>query len=435
MITFHRRLVALSRIVADRREVQAAVAARHRRPVVRQDPREHGDRAQRHARPVGLDERPEHPLVHLGLGHRLAGRRVEALAQLRPPHVHQHHRQGQGRRLRDHAYRPAPAVEAVLPVPAAVQHPARGVLRVGRGDPRPRLPEDPHRREVDASRSGTSSRRSAARAAARSRRTTSPTPPSAAWCRQEGLQVGLLGELHRQHRPQPLVERDHLLRALPGPDLHVHRGRGRERVARRVVRAADDRRGQHRRRAVLPRAQRQPVLPGRAPPLPGHAELALPADRAAGEGDLRAVRAAVQHRPVPQAVGQRAALDPAAGLPRRRPAHEARARTSCPRKRRTAPSGPRRRCRRSREQAQGGAAHAAQLPVDDRSGRPARPSAVAAAPAPADADVGAELAAQGAARHRVHVLPVLDRARRCRQRRRRRTGTCARTTTRGSRRS
>ncbi len=33
----------------------AGVGARHRRPVGRQDPREHGDRAQRHARPVGLD--------------------------------------------------------------------------------------------------------------------------------------------------------------------------------------------------------------------------------------------------------------------------------------------------------------------------------------------------------------------------------------------
>ena len=34
----------------------------------RQDPREHGDRPQHPARPVGLDARPEDPLDHLGVG-------------------------------------------------------------------------------------------------------------------------------------------------------------------------------------------------------------------------------------------------------------------------------------------------------------------------------------------------------------------------------
>ena len=34
----------------------------------RQDPREHGDRPQRHARPVGLDARPEDPLDAPGSG-------------------------------------------------------------------------------------------------------------------------------------------------------------------------------------------------------------------------------------------------------------------------------------------------------------------------------------------------------------------------------
>ena len=47
---------------------------RHRRPLGRQDHREHGDRPQRHARPVGLDARPEDPLDHLGVGQRLARR-------------------------------------------------------------------------------------------------------------------------------------------------------------------------------------------------------------------------------------------------------------------------------------------------------------------------------------------------------------------------
>ena len=53
-------------------DVPAGLARRHRRPVGRQDPREHGDRPQRHARPVGLDARPEDPLDHLGVGQRLA---------------------------------------------------------------------------------------------------------------------------------------------------------------------------------------------------------------------------------------------------------------------------------------------------------------------------------------------------------------------------
>ncbi len=44
----------------------------------------------------------------------------------------------------------------------------------------------------------------------------------------------LIGELHRQHRPQRVGALDHLLRPLPRPDLHVlaRRGRPRGRGAR-----------------------------------------------------------------------------------------------------------------------------------------------------------------------------------------------------------
>ena len=59
--------------------VPARVGRRHRRPRGRQDPREHGDRPQRPARPVGLDARPEDPLDDLGVGQRHPGRAVEAL--------------------------------------------------------------------------------------------------------------------------------------------------------------------------------------------------------------------------------------------------------------------------------------------------------------------------------------------------------------------
>ena len=51
-------------------------------------------------------------------------------------------------------------------------------------------------------------------------------------------------------------------------------------TTRRALRAPADRRGQHRGRPALPRHERQPRLPGRAPPLPGHAEHALRRDRA-----------------------------------------------------------------------------------------------------------------------------------------------------------
>ena len=70
---------------------------------------------------------------------------------------------------------------------------------------------------------------------------------------------------------------------------------------RRALRAPADRRGQHRGRPVLPRHERQPRLPGRAPPLPGHAEHALRRDRAEGARDLRALRPALQHRAAGQA--------------------------------------------------------------------------------------------------------------------------------------
>ena len=79
---------------------------------------------------------------------------------------------------------------------------------------------------------------------------------------------------------------------------------------------------------AVPRDQRQPRLPGRAPPVPGHAEHALRGDRAAREGHLRALRPAVQHRPVRQAARRRAAHDPAPRVPGRQAAARSPARTA-----------------------------------------------------------------------------------------------------------
>ena len=130
--------------------LQARLGARDCRPIGGEDPREHGDRPQRHARPVGLDERSRHQLPDLGLGHRLARLGLAPLPQLRPPHLHEHPRQGQGPRLRDHADRPEPEVASGLPRAAVLQRPADAVLRVGGGGARPRLRRDQERREADA---------------------------------------------------------------------------------------------------------------------------------------------------------------------------------------------------------------------------------------------------------------------------------------------
>ncbi len=153
--------------------LQGRLARRHDGDVAGQDPREHGDRPQRPARPVGLDERPPDPLVDLGLGHGIDRRGVEALPQLHPPHLHEHPRQGQGPRLRDHADRPASEVAPGLPAAADLQRAADAPVRVGRGVPRPRPRGAPQGREAQGGGASRSSRASPARRARRSSRTTS----------------------------------------------------------------------------------------------------------------------------------------------------------------------------------------------------------------------------------------------------------------------
>ena len=72
-------------------------------------------------------------------------------------------------------------------------------------------------------------------------------------------------------------------------------GRGRDQG--RVVHPPAAGRGEHRGQPALPRHQRQPRLPGRASPLPRHAQHAVRRDRPARARDLRALRTALQHRP------------------------------------------------------------------------------------------------------------------------------------------
>ena len=99
-----------------------------------------------------------------------------------------------------------------------------------------------------------------------------------------GVEEDGLREPHRELRPQPVVPRDHLLRPLPRPGLHVHRGGMEDETRGALVRPAAARRGEHRGQPDLPRDEREPELPGGAPPVPGHAQLALPGDRADGSG-------------------------------------------------------------------------------------------------------------------------------------------------------
>ena len=278
-----------------------------------QDPREHGDRPQRHARPVGLDERPADPLLDLGLGHGLDRRGVEALPQLRPPHLHEHPRQGQGPRLRDHADRPEPEVAPGLPLPAALQRAADGALRVGRRLPRPRPRGDPRGREVARRRCSRSSRASAARPATRSSRTTSPGRDLSARGRRgadRGRSSSRRGEptegarTRLRRRDRAVVERKaELGRARSsGADLQRRQANAPPTSSRNLWSHAiifcghfpdqtytfsqeeteDESRGGWYVRQLAGAAnieggpffhvcQRQPRLPGRAPPVPGHA--------------------------------------------------------------------------------------------------------------------------------------------------------------------
>ena len=90
---------------------------------------------------------PGDQFAGVGLGHRLDRRGVAPFAQLHPPHVHEHPRQGPRPRLRDHADRPGAEVAPGLPAPALLQRPARDAVRVGRRRPRPQLRGDPQGRE------------------------------------------------------------------------------------------------------------------------------------------------------------------------------------------------------------------------------------------------------------------------------------------------
>jgi hypothetical protein len=127
----------------------------------------------------------------------------------------------------------------------------------------------------------------------------------------------------RPRARQTFKSLDHLLRPLPRADLHLQPKRGRRGDTRRLVRAPAAGLGQYRRLAAVSPDERQPLLPGRAPPLPGHALHPLRPDLPPRARDLRALRPALQHGPPEQAAGQRPQDDPPPGIPRRPPAQAA----------------------------------------------------------------------------------------------------------------
>ena len=328
----------MSRIVLLGSRYRPRVGRSGRRPLRGQDPGEHGDRPQRDARPVGLDERSPDPLARAGTGTRRRRRRRGS----------------------------TPTTTSTTPTRTSAARTATSATR-SCGSTRTRSGT----RSIWPSRSTTwCSRRSSSGASPSTTSTSRRSDPARS---QEAAAAELKG-MARKAREQ--IVKDYIaLPALSGlaigrpasttrwrPTRRApRRPSARAVAARRASRAIDATRspragrqpfrstlkanvtanvvrnvwayaiifcghfpdqtytfsqeetedetrgakyvrqllgrGEHRGRPVLPRRLRQPRLPGRAPPLPGHAEHPLRGDRAEGEGHLRALRAALQHGP------------------------------------------------------------------------------------------------------------------------------------------
>ena len=138
-----------------------------------QDHREHGDRPQRHARPVELDERSRDPLHDVGVGHECGVKTLEFRPQLSAPQVHQHPRHGRRRRLFHPASHPRPALGALTTSATCCTTPSSRLRSSGELACRPSI----SRRSSSLARSATSTASgrasSPSRPAGSSSRTTS----------------------------------------------------------------------------------------------------------------------------------------------------------------------------------------------------------------------------------------------------------------------
>ncbi|CAA9534984.1 MAG: Linoleoyl-CoA desaturase, partial [uncultured Solirubrobacteraceae bacterium] len=298
---------------ARRLALGARRGGRHRRPHPREGPREHGDRPQRPARPVGLDAGPRDPLEHLGVGRRLHRGVVEVRAQLPAPHVHERRGARPRPRLLGDARGARAAVASGLPRPARLLLPHGGGLRVGDRALRHGARRGPPRREVQGA------------LAPRDRRAAAQGPPPD----PQGLRAvpgarrpprrppRAGGPRDRERRAQRVGPHDRLLRAHPRSGRDVLRGAVRGGDARRLVPAPAPRLVQPRGQPALPPADGQPLLPDRAPPVPRPAEQPVRGDGAEGARAVRAPRAAVQLGPARAAVPVRLQAGPAARVPGR----------------------------------------------------------------------------------------------------------------------
>ena len=228
----------------------ARLARRHRRPLALQDPRQHGDRPQRDARPVRLDGRPGALRQELRVGHRLPRRPVAPLPQLHAPHPHQHRRQGPRHRLRRPAHVRGPAVAPLLPgQPASTRSCWRCFFQYGVA-----LHDLEVERIVDRrGDAGRQAQDAAARSGSKVRRQTlKDYVLFPALVRARCFLVHPGRQRDRQPGPQRLVVHDHLLRPLPGRHPRVHRGGDRGRDPRPVVLPPAARLGEPHRRQALP---------------------------------------------------------------------------------------------------------------------------------------------------------------------------------------
>ncbi len=322
MIEMHRRLAVMGRVLLWVAQVPAGVGRRDRRAVAGEDPREHGDRPQRDARPVGLDERSRDPLLDVGLGHRLVAPRRGST----PTTTSTTPTRTSSARTATSATRSCGSTRTSSGTRSTSRSRSttscwrrcssgawRSTTSTSRRSARARSPRQQLKHELKGIvRQGAPPDRQGLRRLPGARR-------AASWKRT------LIGQLHGEHRPQRVVLRDHLLRPLPRTrPTRSREERGRGRDARRLVRAPAARRGEHRGRPALPRDQRQPRLPGRASPVPGHARARRYAEIAPKVKDIcERYELPYNSGPFGQQLADGAADDPAAGVPGRQAAAEA----------------------------------------------------------------------------------------------------------------
>ena len=230
-IAAQRALEVAGRLMLAASSQALGLVGRHRDAGRGQDHREHGDRPQRHARPVGLDERSRDPLLDVGVGHE---RRVQALAvhpQLHAPQVHQHPRHGRRRGLRRHPrharrrWKPFNLGNLLFNTLLAIgfewgvglQHLELGKISKGRDDREATL--------VRVREFGVKAGHQVAKDYVAYPALTSLSP-------RRDLHVDADGQRGRQRHPQRLGQRGDLLRPLPRRRREVHQDRHGGRDAR-----------------------------------------------------------------------------------------------------------------------------------------------------------------------------------------------------------